>query len=94
VLFTGLLGIVVDFATGAIYKSSGSKTEIEQDLQKYARQGKPCYRLRDDGLYKIELIDGQLKESKIEQSAIPPVVWQTIEKEKSSRMVLVPQYDR
>lgn len=93
VLFTGLLGIIIDFADGAIYKSSNpSKTEIEKNLNK----GIPCYRLRDDGLYKIELIDGQLKESKVEQSVIPPVVWQTIEKVKSgnTRMVLVPQYGR
>ena len=93
VLFTCLLGLIIDFADGAIYKSNNpSKTEIEQNLNK----GIPCYRLRDDGLYKIELIDGQLKESKVEQSAIPSVVWQTIEKVKSgnTRMVLMPQYGR
>ena len=91
VLFTGALGIIIDFATGAVYKSSNpSKTEIEKNLNK----GIPCYRVSDDGVYKIELIDGQLKESKIEESAIPPVVWQTIEKERTSRMVSVPQYAR
>ena len=91
VLFTGCLGLIIDFATGAVYKSSNpSKAEIEKNLNK----GIPCYRLSDDGVYKIELKDGQLKETKIEESAIPPVVWQTIEKEKSSRMVSVPQYAR
>jgi hypothetical protein len=87
--FTGFLGLIIDFASGAIYKSSNpSKAEIEKNLNK----GIPCYRLRDDGVYKIELKDGQLKESKIEKSVIPPVVWQTIEKEKTSKMVSVPQY--
>jgi len=91
VLFTGALGIIIDFATGAVYKSSNpSKAEIEKNL----KEGIPCYRVSDDGVYKIELIDGQLKESKIEGIEIPPVVWQTIEKEKTSRMVSVPQYAR
>jgi hypothetical protein len=91
VLFTGLLGLIIDFGTGAIYKSSKPSTmEIEKNLNK----GIPCYRLRDDGVYKIDLKDGQLKESKVEESAIPPVVWQTIEKEKTARMVSVPQYAR
>lgn len=89
VLFTGLIGLIIDFADGAIYKSSNpSRSEIEENLNK----GIPCYRVRDDGVYKIELKDGQLKESKIEQSVIPPIVWQTIEKEKTSRMASVPQY--
>ncbi|MFH0888177.1 MAG: hypothetical protein V1871_03100 [Planctomycetota bacterium] len=87
----GVIGIIIDFSTGAIYKSSNpSKTEIEKNLN----EGIPCYRLREDGVYKIELKDGQLKESKIEESAIPPVVWQTIEKEKTAGMVLAPQYAR
>jgi len=91
VLFTGCLGLIIDFADGAMYKSTNpSKAEIEKNLKK----GIPCYRVSDDGVYKIELIDGQLKESKIEESVIPPVVWQTIEKEKTSRMASVPQFGR
>jgi hypothetical protein len=91
-LTTGFLGIIIDFADGAIYKSTSSSSEIEQDLNKYTSQGIPCYKLRDNGLYKVELVAGQLKESKIEQNAIPPVVWQAIEKEKSLRMVSAPQF--
>ena len=92
VLLTGALGLIIDFASGAIYKRSGSRTEIEQDLNKYISKGIPCYRVHEDGVYKVELVDGNLKESKIEKSIIPAVVWQSIEKEKSSRMVSVPQF--
>lgn len=83
-LLFGGLWLIIDFADGAIYERSGSRSEIDHNLQKYASQGKPCYRLRDDGLYQVALVEGQLKESKIEQSAIPPAVWQTIEKQKSA----------
>lgn len=92
VLFTGLIGLIIDFSTGAIYKSNESSSEIEQDLNKCLSKGIPCYRLREDGVYKIEMKDGQLKESKVERGVIPLVVWQSIEKEKSSRMVSVPQF--
>jgi len=80
-------GLIVDFSTGAIYKSNdASKSESGQNLQEYASAGIPCYRVSADGLYKIEMSEGQLKEAKIEPSTLPPVVWQAIEKEKSNAL--------
>lgn len=50
VLFTGLIGLVIDFASGAIYeREEYSRSEIEQQLKEYAMTGKPAYVVRDDG---------------------------------------------
>lgn len=87
VLFFFPLSLIIDFADGAIYKEApGSRTEIEQQLKDYAMKGKPAYIVRDDGCYKVELVDGNLKERKIARDELPATVWNTIEKEKTALM--------
>jgi len=85
VLFTGVLGLVVDFATGAIYaREEGSRGEIEQQLKEYAMTGKPAYMVRADGYYKVEFVNGSLKEFKMAQNEVPAVVLQAVEKQKTA----------
>ena len=83
VLGTGLLGLIIDFADGAIYSSNKlNSNNIEQDLKDHLLKGMPCYTIKDNGCYKAELVGGNLRYSKIAQNAIPTVVWQAIAKGK------------
>lgn len=85
VLFTGLIGLVIDFASGAIYaREEGSKSEIERQLKEYAMTGRPAYMVRGDGCYKVEMSGNQLTETKVPPDQIPANVWQAIEKQKAA----------
>ncbi|MBI4835155.1 MAG: hypothetical protein HY811_10145 [Planctomycetes bacterium] len=85
-LTSGGLWLIIDFADGAIYaRKSGYGSGLEQDLKDYASGNTPCYVVRNDGCYKVEVINGCLNESKVAKNEISPLVWETIEKEKAQK---------
>ncbi|MBI4739168.1 hypothetical protein HY772_06450 [Candidatus Woesearchaeota archaeon] len=78
---TGLLGIIVDFSTGAIYSSSSPGSNLEQDIKHHLTDLKmPVYQVADDKVFEVSISpQGTLRYTEVEKNSIPLRVWATIE---------------
>ena len=80
IFLTGAIGLVIDFATGAIYESkSGKYSELNKKMLQALNKGMPAYIIKKDGIYNVKLLkDGKLEMVKTSESQLPPKVVESL----------------
>ncbi len=74
---TGPIGLIVDFATGAIYESKKDKySNLHREMIEVAKKGMPAYIVKSDGIYKVTLSTDNQTEllTKIPKEQLPSKV--------------------
>ncbi len=80
VLFTGAIGLIIDFANGAIYESKdiSNRSDIEKNIMNALNHNMPAYIVKKDGYYKANMKDGKLEYQKVGDEEIPQSVKNSI----------------
>lgn len=81
VLFTGLLGLIIDFADGAIYKEKypGSGA-LEEDIKHHLVDlNIPVYRFTNDKVFAVTLSEDSLVYTEVERNSLPQGVLRVVE---------------
>lgn len=81
-LLTGPLGLIIDFASGAIYKSSKPGANLEQDIRRHLVVDRmPVYRVTDDKVLSVTMSpDGTLAYTEIARETLPAPVLASLDK--------------
>jgi hypothetical protein len=78
----GFIGLIIDFADGAIYAKVPASTDIEKDMKIRLAKHMPVYRVTDNKIYSVTLSNNDtLCYTPIARELLPPRVVETIEKQ-------------
>jgi len=80
-IFTGGVPLIIDFATGAIYQPNVKSSDIKKGISNALNRNMPTYFVKNDGIYKASLNNGNIKYDKISENELPPQVSKSLKAE-------------
>jgi hypothetical protein len=73
--------LIIDFATGAIYEPKMPRSDAKKEIINALNSNIPSYLVKEDGIYKAYLKDGEVEYTKISEDELPLSVRKSLKAE-------------
>lgn len=77
----GGIPLIIDFATGAIYEPKMQRSDAKKEVINALNSNVPAYLVKEDGIYKAYLKDGEVGYTKISEDELPLSVIKSLKAE-------------